>query len=113
MMSKLEALIEIFRHFRFKAAAVTVVAVVRPVVAVVGPVVAVVVVVAVVAFVVVVVVVVVAVDHRPMKNVVSRFERRWRLTNCGSAMKSNPGSLLLVITCFQKMRAREKKLLKN
>ena len=43
--------------------------------------------------VVVLVVAVVAVDHRPMKNVVSRFERRWRLTNCSSALKSNPGFL--------------------
>ena len=105
MMSKLEALIEIFRHFRFKAATVTVVAVVRPVVAVVGPVVAVVVVVAVVALFVVFVVVVVAVDHRPMKNVVSRFERRWRLTNCGSAMKSNPGSF--VASCHNLLSKNE------
>ena len=92
MMSKLEALIEIFRHFRFKAAAVAVV------------VVAVVVVVFVVS-VVVVVVVVVAVDHRPMKNVVSRFERRWRLTNCGSAMKSNPGSF--VASCHNLLSKNE------
>ena len=91
MMSKLEALIEIFRHFRFKAAAVAVV------------VVAFVVVVFVVS--VVVVVVVVAVDHRPMKNVVSRFERRWRLTNCGSAMKSNPGSF--VASCHNLLSKNE------